>query len=64
MLHYIKLAKDELLSVHGQINYCMNCINSGTLAEWEVKEYKQVIKDNLVKSRELKERIEWMESEL
>ncbi len=64
MLHYINLAKDQLKSLKGQIEYCQDCIKNNQLESWEIKEYQAVIEDAKSKIPELESRIEWMESEL
>lgn len=63
MLHYINLAKDQLKSLKGTIEYCQTSIDSD-LEKWEEKEYTAVMEDAKSKIPELESRIQWMESEL
>ncbi|AUZ62168.1 hypothetical protein PRJ_5610 (plasmid) [Pseudomonas sp. XWY-1] len=57
MNHYLQLIKDEILSVQGQKDYCLQVLNAGGLESWQSKEYSNLVEHYDQKLKELNERL-------
>ena len=43
MNHYQQLIADEIQSVQGQKDYCLNVLSAGALESWQSKEYSNLV---------------------
>jgi hypothetical protein len=57
MNHYLQLIKDEIFSIQGQKDYCLQVLNAGGLESWESKEYSDLVEHYDQKLKELNERL-------
>nr|WP_181718138.1 hypothetical protein [Pseudomonas putida]QFX76675.1 hypothetical protein [Pseudomonas putida] len=57
MNHYQQLIADEILSVRGQKDYCLQVLSAGGLQSWESKEYSDLVEEYDQKLKGLNERL-------
>lgn len=57
MNHYQQLIADEILSVQGQKNYCLDVLAVGGLESWQSKEYSALVEQYDQKLIELNNRL-------
>ncbi|AXQ51135.1 MULTISPECIES: hypothetical protein [Pseudomonas] len=57
MNHYQHLIADQIRSVQGQKDYCLQVLSAGGLEPWESKEYSDLVEQYDQTLKELNERL-------
>lgn len=58
MSHFLQHLRDEILSVQGQKDYCLDVLSAGSLQRWQSNEYSALVDQYDHKLQELNERLD------